>query len=153
MKWLCDILDRNNVLYDWYVLGTAYKQDTLEEIQGWFKDNNKVHFLGYRDNVYKYIKHMDYLALLTDREAWGLVISEALILGKPCIVTNFDGVEKQIIDNQNGIVLDMDNTNGSYEQRINDIVNQKEIFKYNIKRENYNRDHIIRRWIEIIEGD
>lgn len=151
MKWLCDILNENNIPYDWYVLGTAYGQEVLDEIQGWFADNKNVHFLGYQENVYKYIKQMDYLALLTDRESWGLVISEALILGKPCIVTNFDGVEKQIIDKQNGIILDMNNTENSYEKRINDIVEMKDVLKKNVEQKDYNRSHILKRWSEILE--
>lgn len=152
IKWLCDALDKNNVLYDWYVLGTAFKKETLEEIQGWFKENEHVHFLGYKDNVFPYIKDMDYLVLLTDREACCLVISEALILGVPCIVSNFYGVEKQINDRKNGIILDMNNTNCSYEKRINDIISLKEILKKNVQQRDYNREKIIEYWKELLES-
>ena len=152
MKWLCDALDQNNVLYDWYVLGTALKKEVSEEIQGWFSDNEHVHFLGYKDNVFPYIKEMDYLVLLTDREACCLVISEALILGVPCIVSNFYGVEKQINDKINGIILDMNNTNGGYEERVNDIISLKEILKKNVQQQDYNREKIIERWNVLLES-
>lgn len=151
MKWLCDALDQNNIEYDWYVLGTAFKKEVLEEIQGWFKDNENVHFLGYKDNVFPYIKDMDYLVLLTDREACCLVISEALILGVPCIVSNFYGVEKQINDKVNGIVLDMNNTNGSYERRVDDIISLKEILKKNVQQKDYSREKIIEYWKKFLE--
>ena len=97
MKILCDILDKKEIKYDWYVLGTAFDTKTLNEIQGIFKENKNVHFLGYKDNVYPYIKQMDYLALLTDRESWGLVITEALMLGVPVISTNFVGMLPELI--------------------------------------------------------
>lgn len=152
MKQVCDILNNKNISYNWYVLGTSYKKEEFDEITGWFKNNNNVHFIGYKDNVYPYIKQMDYLALLTDREAWGLVVSEALILGVPCIVTDFDGVEKQITDRENGIILNMENYNNSYEKRIDDIVNLKEKLKNNVRGKEYSRENIINRWMEIIEG-
>lgn len=152
MKWLCDALDKNNVSYDWYVLGTAFKEDVLEEIQGWFKQNKNVHFLGYKENVFPYIKDMDYLVLLTDRESWCLVISEALILGVPCIVSDFYGVEKQISDKTNGIILDMNNLNGSYEKKVNDIVSLKEELKENVQQQDYNREKIIEYWNVLLES-
>lgn len=152
MKWLCDALDQNNVEYDWYVLGTAFKKEVLEEIQGWFSENEHVHFLGYKDNVFPYIKNMDYLVLLTDREACCLVISESLILGVPCIVSNFFGVEKQIKDKTNGIILDMNNTNGSYKERVNEIISLKEILKENVQQKDYSREKIIEYWKSFLES-
>lgn len=151
MKWLCDALDKNNISYDWYVFGTAFKQEVLQEIQGWFSENKNVHFMGYKDNVYPYIKDMDYLVLLTDREACCLVISESLILGVPCIVSNFFGVEKQIQDKANGIILDMDNIDGTYEKRINDIISLKQILKQNVQQKDYNREKIIEQWNKLLE--
>ena len=151
MKWLCEAFDKNNILYDWYVLGTAFKKETLEEIQGWFCENKNVHFLGYKDNVYPYIKDMDYLVLLTDRESWGLVITEALILDVPCIVSNFFGVEKQIQDKINGIILDMDNIDGSYEKRVKDIISLKQLLKENVRQKDYNRERIIEHWNKLLE--
>ena len=152
MKILCDILDKKKIEYDWYVLGEAYKKETLDEIQGWFKDNNKVHFLGYKDNVYPYIKQMDYLALLSERESWGLVISEALILGIPVIATNFKGVNNQIKNKENGIIIDMQNVNNSYDKNIDDIIILKEILKENLNKQEYDKEFIIKRWEDILNN-
>jgi glycosyltransferase involved in cell wall biosynthesis len=153
MKVMCDILDKNNINYNWYVLGKAFTQDVKDEIEGMFTDNKKVHFLGYKDNTYPYVKKMDYLALLTDRESWGLVITEALMLNVPCIVTNFPGVEEQITDTQNGIILNMNNENNLYEKRIKDILELKYKLKENISKQNKNRDYIIDTWIELLNRD
>lgn len=152
MKWLCDAFEKKNILYDWFVLGTAFKKETSEEIRSWFKGNEHIHFLGYRENVFPYIKNMDYLVLLTDREACCLVISEALILGVPCIVSNFYGVEKQIKDQINGIILDMNNINESYENRINDIISLKEVLKENVEKQDYDREKIIEYWKKLLES-
>ncbi len=150
MKQLCDILDEKDIQYDWYVIGNAFKQEVFDEIYNWFKENPKVHFLGYKQNVYPYVKQMDYLALLTDREACNLVITEALMLGVPSIVTNFEGVGKQITDGRNGIILEMTNNNHSYENRINDILLLKDKLKENIAQEDYNKEKVISTWIKLL---
>ena len=152
MKILCDILDKKEIKYDWYVLGTSYKKEELEEISGLFRNNKNVHFLGYKQNVYQYIKKMDYLALLTDRESWGLVITEALILGIPCITTNFTGLEKQIINNENGIIIEMENNNNEYEEKIEDVINLKQQLKNNVKCKNYSREKIIDIWLNLLKN-
>ncbi len=151
MKELCTILDKKKISYDWYVLGSAFKPEDYNEITGWFKENKNVHFLGYKSNVYPYIKQMDYLALLTDREAWGLVITEALILGIPSIVTNFEGVERQITDRKNGIILNMNNDENSYEKRVEDIISLKNELKENVNKEDYNREQILNYWNELLK--
>lgn len=153
MKTICDILDEKAVEYDWYVLGTAFKQETLDEIQGWFQENNHVHFIGYRDNVYPYIKQMDYLALLTERESWGLVITEALILGVPVIVTNFDGVEQQVTDGENGIIVDMTDKDGNYRRKIEEALLKKEQLKNNVRQQDHSRENIINRWRELFDHE
>lgn len=153
MKQICDILDEKHILYDWYVLGSSFRQEDFDEITSWFKENEHVHFLGYKDNVYPYIKKMDYLALLTDREAWGLVISEALILGVPCITTNFEGVEKQIIDGENGIIVEMNNYNNNYQNKISNVVELKEQLKENVRKKNYSREAIINRWMSLFKRE
>lgn len=150
MKQICDILDEKNIPYDWYVLGSSFKKEEFDEITSWFKEKNSVHFMGYKENVYPYLKKMDYLALLTDREAWGLVISEALILGIPCIVTNFEGVEKQIIDGENGIILEMENNNDVYQKKVSDIIELKSKLRENISKKDYNREKCINSWITLL---
>jgi len=151
MKELCDILNEKNIQYDWYVIGNAFTQEVFEEIYSWFKENPHVHFLGYKNNVYPYVKQMDYVALLTDREACNLVITEALMLGVPSIVTNFEGVEKQIIDKQNGIILEMKNDNHNYENRVNDILSMSKELKENISKKDYSKEKVIDIWIKLLD--
>ena len=51
-----------------------------------------------------------------------MVITEAMILGIPCIASDFDTAYEQIRDGYNGIILSRDNLD-SYKKRINDIIN------------------------------
>lgn len=146
IKTLCDVFQKKDVKYDWYILGKAFKEETYREITEMFKNNMNVHFLGYQDNVYPYIKQMDYSAILSDREANNLSITESLILGIPCIVSNFNGVTNQIQDKENGIILDLNNTEENYNSRVNDVINLKNILKAHVKSKNNSKEYVLEVW-------
>ena len=68
-----------------------------------------VELVGHKSNPFPYIKNADYLVLMSDRETSGLVITEAKIIGTPCIVSNFEAAREQITDGKNGFIIDKDN--------------------------------------------
>ena len=150
IKTLCDIFEKNKIDYDWYVLGKAFKEDVYKEITGLFANNKNVHFLGYQNNVYPYIKKMDYMAILSDREANNLSITESLILGIPCIVSNFKGVTNQIQDKENGIIFDLNNTEQSYNNKVSDVINLKDKLRENVKNKNYSKEYVLKIWNEML---
>lgn len=149
MKILCEILDSLKINYNWYILGKAYTEEIEKDIKYLFNGNSKVHFLGYISNPYPYLKQMDYLALLSDRESWGLVLTESLILGVPCIVTNFEIVYKQIQDKKNGIILDLKDFS-TYQERIDDIIHLKNKLKENIINTTYDMDYVLNEWKQLL---
>ena len=118
VKALIDLFAARNIAYQWYVLGAAYKPEAEAEVKGLFAPEDRIAFLGYDPNPYRYIKRMDYLALLSDIESWGLAITEALALNVPCIATAFKEAYSQITD-KNGIILPLDtHSYGTYIDRI-----------------------------------
>lgn len=137
VKALIDLFNQNNIKYHWYVLGTAYTHAVEDEIKSMFNLTDNITFLGYQDNPYKYIRKMDYLALLSDIESWGLVITEALALKIPCIVTNFKEACTQI-NKTNGIIIPMETDDyHEYLSNICDnrlkILNVRQIEKTNLE--------------------
>ena len=45
-----------------YILNIIGKGRTMEdESKGWFSPYSNVHFIGYRDNPYNYVKNSDYM--------------------------------------------------------------------------------------------
>ena len=106
-------------------LGAAYEQN----LQNLFKNYPKIIFIGEQENPFKYLKKSHYSILLSDRETWGLVITESKILGIPCVVTNFDVAHEQIEDGKNGIILDMQNED--YYELVNKMINQYDLLKSN----------------------
>ena len=48
------------------------------------------------------------IRILSDDETWGLVLTEAMMIGVPCITSDFKVAFEQIKDQNNGIILSND---------------------------------------------
>jgi glycosyltransferase involved in cell wall biosynthesis len=83
----------------------------LAYLRGRVKDlglQGRVHFLGWRTDVPRVLKQSD-VCILPSRdhsESFGMVLAEAMALGKPCIGSNFGGVPEVIADNETGLVCE-----------------------------------------------
>ena len=75
---------------------------------------------------------MDYTALLSDFESWGLVITEGKILGKPQIVSDFPAAHEQVENDINGVIVPMNNYN-RYRAAAHKIVNNKNLYAQRVK--------------------
>ena len=147
---LAKLLKEHNIDFKWYIVGGNYYKDVENEIKEKYSElQNNFEFRGFEDNPYKIIKQCDYLVLLSDNETWGLVLTEAKILGVPCIVTDFDVAYEQIIDNKTGIILSRDDLD-SYEEKIDLIVKNKKIYKDNLKEFKWSNSESLNKWRNIL---
>lgn len=145
------LLKEHGIDFKWYIVGSSYYSKIEKDIKKMFKEyKDNFIFLGIKHNPFRILKHCDYLALLSDDETWGMTITEAKILGIPCIITDFDVAFEQIHDMENGIILERYNTD-SYENRIDDIINNKDKFKDNLKDFEYDITKIINTWLEVLK--
>lgn len=115
----CKILSKNKKFkFKWYVLGDGSERSNIEKS---ILDNNlqdKFILLGAVDNPYPYIKNADVYVQTSRFEGFGLAIAEARILNTPVVTTNFDVVYNQMINEKNGLVVDMNS-----ESIANGIIN------------------------------
>ena len=143
---LAKFLEKHNIDFKWYIIGGNYYKDIEDEIRKKYSDlKDNFEFLGFLDNPYNIVKHCDYLVLLSENETWGLVITEAKILGVPCIVTDFEVAYEQILDNETGVILSRYNTD-SYENKIDTIVKNKTIYKEKLKDFRWANEEIMEKW-------
>lgn len=145
------LLKERGIDFKWYIVGSSYYSKIEKDIKKMFKEyKDNFIFLGIKHNPFRILKHCDYLALLSDDETWGMTITEAKILGIPCIITDFDVAFEQITDMENGIILERYNTD-SYANRIDDIINNKRKFKKNLEKFEYDITKIINAWLEYLK--
>ena len=145
-------LKEANINFKWFVIGGNYYQDEEKEIIKMFEPyKENFEWYGFIKNPHKIVKQCDYSVLLSDDETWGLVLTEAMLLGVPCIATDFDVVFEQITDKKNGIILSMNDTD-SYKDRIEEIVKCKNKYKKAVKNYKYNNDKIINKWNNVFNN-
>lgn len=91
----------------WFVIGEGNERRMLEKN---INDNNlggNFKLLGLKENPYPYIKNADIYVQPSRYEGKSIALDEAKILKKPIVVTNFETVNDQIINETNGLIVDM----------------------------------------------
>ncbi|MGG1629489.1 glycosyltransferase [Rossellomorea sp. NRS-1567] len=104
----CKKLKEKGINFKWYVLG---KGPLEEEIRQYVVTHDLTdHFilLGVKANPYPFIKKSDIYVQTSKFEGFGLAIAEARMLNVPVVTTNFDAVYNQMVQNKNGLVVNMD---------------------------------------------
>ena len=94
--------------------------------------NERMIVLGEKSNPYPYMKCSDLYVQTSRFEGFCLTLAEARILNKPCVTTNFDCVYNQMIQEKNGLVVEM-NARASaagIERMINDDELRNSIVEY-----------------------
>ena len=92
--------------YDLLIIGQGSKRKKLEE---YVKNNllsESVKFIGFTDNPYKYMATADLIVYPSRAEGYSTVAVEAIILGKPVVVTDCSGMREIFGDSQYGLVTE-----------------------------------------------
>ncbi|WP_078595884.1 glycosyltransferase [Evansella clarkii] len=104
----CKMLkEQGNINFRWYALG---KGPLERKIRASIDENGlSDHFilLGVEANPYPYIKNSDIYVQTSRFEGFGIAIAEARMLNIPVVTTRFDAVFSQMVNEKNGLVVDM----------------------------------------------
>ena len=100
------LLKERGIEFHWYVLGDGDRTPIERDIADYGLDG---HFtlLGAKENPYPYMKAADIYVQTSRFEGYCLTLAEARMLDVPCVTTNFDVVYAQMVDGENGLVVDM----------------------------------------------
>ncbi len=150
---LVKALKEKHINFKWFVIGGNYYKEEFERIHKLyeeFKDNFE--WFGFIDNPHKIVKQCDYSVLLSDDETWGLVLTEAMILGVPCICSDFKVAFEQIQDGINGVILSNTDTE-TYIDRIPDILENKKKYKDAVSKYRYKNNSILKKWDKIFDDE
>lgn len=111
-----------------YFIGEGKLKEELINEVNLKKLINKVHFLGFKSNPYKYVKNSDIFVLPALWEGFGNVIVEAMACGIPVISSNCESGPKEIIeDNYNGLLIEPQNVNDLVE-KIQSLLDDKILY-------------------------
>lgn len=101
-------LKSRGVNFIWYILGVGPLEKTLKKLVVESGLDANIKFLGVKDNPYPYLKLADIYVQTSKHEGFGIAIAEARILNIPVVATRFNTVFMQMINEKNGLVVDLD---------------------------------------------
>lgn len=104
VKAVCDL---RNEAYDvgLLVVGEGYQLDELKDYARKRNCEQYIHFVGTKKNPYPFILNSDAVICASQKESFGLVVLEAILLKKWIISTRCGGPEELIVNGENGILV------------------------------------------------
>lgn len=95
------------LFFVWVFVGEGEEHNNVDTLikQNGLKKN--IILAGLLPNPYPYFKACDIYVQTSSFEGFGLTISEAKILHKPIVTTNFPSAYDQIVDGENGLIAEM----------------------------------------------
>lgn len=94
------------------IIGILEDEPYVNEITTYIKKNklsDRIHLLGYKDNPSAYVKHADVAFFGAEKEAFGRVTVEAMLLGKPVVGAASGGTIEIITDKKTGFLFEPGN--------------------------------------------
>jgi glycosyltransferase involved in cell wall biosynthesis len=101
-------LKENGIRFKWHLVGDGVLRDELRQKAAELDVADRVIFEGNQTNPYPYVKHADLFVHPSYVESFGIVVTEALALGVPCVVTESTGVKDFLRDGENALLTAQD---------------------------------------------
>jgi len=132
----CERLVRDGYEITWYIVGEGEERQRLEQL---ISDKGLQHSLilaGLKENPYPYMKQCDIYVQTSLFEGRCLTITEAKILQKPIVSTDFEVIYDQLTNEHNGLIVSRD-SQSIYEgiKRLIDDESLRTRFASNLKEE------------------
>ncbi len=90
-----------------YLIGQGGEQGALEHLAKECGVSERVTFVGFRENPYKYVKKADFYVCSSRREGISTAVAEALIVGTPVVSTDCSGAKELLgANDEYGIVVE-----------------------------------------------
>ncbi len=97
----------NGIQNHLYILGTGWAKNQLISQVESLQVQGTVHFLGFKENPYKYVSNCDLFVCSSISEGLSTAVTEALVLGVPVISTNCSGAYELLgCKDEYGIVVE-----------------------------------------------
>lgn len=101
---VCNNLIKNGYCFELWIIGEGALKNEFQQYIDANNLNNCIKLLGFKHNPYKYVKQADWFVASSRYEGYSTVVSEALILEVPVVVTDCSGMKEITEDGEYGIV-------------------------------------------------
>jgi glycosyltransferase involved in cell wall biosynthesis len=86
----CEILVKSGIFFNWFIIGDGEEKNNIEKEINKKNLQDYLILLGEKENPYSYLSKADIFVHTARFEGYGIVITEAKILGLPMVITNFN---------------------------------------------------------------
>ncbi|HGH7173399.1 TPA: glycosyltransferase [Bacillus wiedmannii] len=148
------LLKESGYKFKWFGIGEGPERENLQELIDGYGLNDYFILLGKKLNPYPYMKNCDIYVQTSIKEGFGLTVSEAKIVKRPIVCTNFSTAKEIINHNVDGLIVEHDIKsiyNGIKKYLDDDSFRDMIIKKLN-SIEPYSSVNQLRKFYEVIES-
>lgn len=145
-----------NVTSKLVILGKGPKENHLRGLCKNLDLDEKVLFLGFKENPYKYMKKADVFVLSSKWEGFGHVIVESMVAGTPVVSTDCKSGPAEILeDNKHGLLVPVSDSE-SMAEKILFLLNEDDVRKEFIEKGyrramEFNAKNIVQKYSDTFE--
>jgi len=136
--------------------GDEQSENYLKDLCAKYNVKDRVHFLGFSEHIDEIMKDHSIFVLTSRSEGFGMVITEAMSMGCPCISFNLSGPSEIIINTIDGYLVESQNKTAlieAIESLINNETKRKIFGKRGLVNVNrFSEDIIIKQWIQLFDS-
>lgn len=88
------------------IVGTGEQADELQALAAEMGVVSRVHFTGFKANVYDYLAHLDAVLMPSYHEGLPYVLLEAMALGRPLLCSRVGGLAEALEDTRTGLLVE-----------------------------------------------
>lgn len=124
LKAFAKVSDRARLL----IIGDGELKDELIKLADDLQISDRIVFLGARSDVHEFLSAINVFIMPSLWEGQPIALLEALAMGKPCIVSDVDGISEVITNNVNGYLVKPKDITG-LTQTMNQAIDNPEVLK------------------------
>ncbi|CAM4182075.1 glycosyltransferase involved in cell wall biosynthesis [Paenibacillus endophyticus] len=143
--------DKGLTALKWYVVGYGGYEAELKALIAEYGLEGKFVLLGKKTNPYPYIKDCDLYVQPSRYEGKAVTVTEAQILGKPIIITNYPTAGSQVENGVDGLICEL--SPDGIATAIEQVYRSKElqsVLENNIKDKDFSNSHELMKLYQII---
>ena len=118
-------LKEKNISFKWFIIGFGGDEGLIRQNIELAQVEEQVIVLGKKDNPYPYIKACDFYIQPSRFEGKAVTVREAQILKKPVFIANYSTANSQVINNEDGFILPLNNDD--FAEKFLEIIHSPEI--------------------------
>lgn len=118
-------LKEQGISFRWHLIGDGPMREELEQMIRRLNVEDSFVLEGNQVNPYPYMKHADLFVHPSYVESFGIVVTEALALGIPCVVTKSIGVMDFLVDGENAVLTEQNPC--SLAEKVIEMVENREL--------------------------